>query len=421
LLIVLSLVLSANIWLNPSKNIQPTANLVDNKSALESTRLKASEVYLPMNIIFHDNGVLSWPRGENLISNVQGVISDGKFSKFEYKNLDDAAYKNLVSIKNGIELMYEGEFDFKEYSSAFSLKLKSNLSSKKNFYFRRILIDFDKKQMYFMNDKKNEVLEGTVSLDSNDITYEMKKTTTVSLPVVLSNDNMPFRYAINSDITLKKYSYILSSQPYSNFRDAFFNNINNISTNESTQSIVYLGDNDESMSVDESSGQVTFRGIMSEDEASDNVFQDSYAYASKLGKFFTGLRYFSMKDSKITYRTFVEGFPLFSRVDKGKVEVEVTNGSGNEKNVRIVTNLDTIEVPIPSDETVTLPPSQTVMDNLVNAGAKTSDITSLVLGYSWGTVDQKNQVVDLSPDWFILYKGEWITYDTLMNNLGGEG
>lgn len=82
------------------------------------------------------------------------------------------------------------------------------------------------------------------------------------------------------------------------------------------------------------------------------------------------LRYFDRTKDSVNYRTFVEGFPVFSNDLKGQVDIRITNNDGAAPSVTINTSVNTIQVPIPSEEEVTLESTEKLIKRLETAGAK---------------------------------------------------
>ena len=66
----------------------------------------------------------------------------------------------------------------------------------------------------------------------------------------------------------------------------------------------------------------------------------------------------------------MEGFPVFSNDLKGQVDIRITNNDGAAPSVTINTSVNTIQVPIPSEEEVTLESTEKLIKRLETAGAK---------------------------------------------------
>lgn len=124
------------------------------------------------------------------------------------------------------------------------------------------------------------------------------------------------------------------------------------------------------------------------------------------------LRYdsYNKKNQSITYRSFVEGFPIFNDNDYGTVIIQ-NNHDGAE---RYHFTLYSLQVPLPTNKkTTTLPSSAVVFNGLRNSG-KSKDIKGMRIGYQWST-DQTGRTVTLTPTYYLKYHGSWVNYESLIN------
>ena len=87
--------------------------------------------------------------------------------------------------------------------------------------------------------------------------------------------------------------------------------------------------------------------------------------------------------------------------------------------VNIQTSLNTIQVPIPSDEEVELASTNEIIQQLKAKGADSNKIGSVIVGYTWQNVKETNRVVDLLPEWYVKYKDNWYSANDLLEKLPG--
>ena len=118
----------------------------------------------------------------------------------------------------------------------------------------------------------------------------------------------------------------------------------------------------------------------------------------------------------MVYRNYVEGFPVFGDNMKGCLATTVQN-----KNVFIKANQDTLQIPLPSDDSVTLVPTQELVDHLKNQGADMSKIIDIQIGYKWEQNKETQQAIDLVPSWYIKYDDNWMTQEELEKILAKGG
>ena len=74
-------------------------------------------------------------------------------------------------------------------------------------------------------------------------------------------------------------------------------------------------------------------------------------------------------------------------------------------------------MPIPTNQPAqTLPATATIVDQLVAAGYRASQITDILIGYQWIGSSNDQQVVDLQPTYYVEMKGESRDYQSWLNH-----
>ncbi len=124
------------------------------------------------------------------------------------------------------------------------------------------------------------------------------------------------------------------------------------------------------------------------------------------------LRYdtYSNKNEAITYRSFVEGFPIFNDQGYGTVQIQ-NNQDGAE---RYHFSLYSLQVPVAVNSKKTSLPSSAVVFNGLRNAVKLKEITGMRIGYDWKT-NQSSNVVTLTPTYYLRYRGNWENYENLIN------
>jgi len=64
-----------------------------------------------------------------------------------------------------------------------------------------------------------------------------------------------------------------------------------------------------------------------------------------------------------------------------------------------------------------LPSTDDVYQELVDNGAEESKIELIIVGYTWQNIEETNRVVDLFPEWYVKYQGEWYSANELLTKL----
>ena len=325
-----------------------------------------------------------------------------------------------MTIKNGIELSYLSGMPLQDYLKIFKLNITKDKQIPDQWQFYMVQIDFDHSQLRFINSHTQEVFTTKVTSGLATIEQALQDTHTEWIDMFYNDNLLPKQYYTNHPIKLKKYSYIASSRPYSIFRDAFFTNPKDIRSSDGTMNL-NLYDGSESMIVQQNEQKIEFSGTIPLTTSFSN-YQAGYKYIRGLGTNYGSMRLFDQVNQTTDYRVFVEGFPIFSQDNEGKITVQfLKDTTNNEVDVEINANLNTIQVPIPSDETVELPASYDAVQQLYVNGAQADKLMQIIIGYTWKNLPN-TEVIDLEPTWYVQYDRRWYSLDALMQHLtsGGE-
>lgn len=418
LLIMLSLYFTFAIWLSPSSITTPE---LDSASRVTPDRdyKKATAFFLPIRGVWVTEDKALQTNSENVIRSIQSVITEGSYSKLQEVASGEKEFDTYLNRKDSVELYYEGYFLVNRYVKVFDVPIDlSGISAGKSLRFSKVQLDLKEDKLRFLNYKQNAVYETTCHLDKDKL-KSLLESNQETFDEVQAQDISRKKMTTKSTIKLKKYSYILSSQPYTLFQDAFFQNTEDVKSEGDASDIQIFRSGQEELTLDEKTRVVHFDGVEAVDSESEgDIFAQSFNYVSKLGSGIGNLRYFDCNNDTINYRIFVEGYPIFDSSTRGRLTLDSLRqeGTGNRL-IKIETSMDTIQVPIPSDEEIELPETETMMKNLVAAGADPSKITSYIIGYTWHDIQSVNRLVDLMPEWYIKYDNEWHSFNDLIASL----
>lgn len=412
-LVLLSLYFSMNIWVSSAKKEQPLKTETQVPTVVNERA--NTDVFLPLRLARMVDGQTEMNNSENLIASVQTEIKKSSFGPLAQIVTEDAiGFNQFLTIEKGIELTYDGPFSIQEYLSIYDLDLDhSALSNDTQTLFNCIQIDLNQQKIRFLDFSGKNVYEAPISINGEDLLAILNKTSAPYTKIANQKIIEEQHYYLSEKIQLKKYSYILASQPVTKFRNAFFSDTEDIQTNEDSEDFSYSSGN-ERLVVDENRGTVHFNGTMTNQNSEGNLYSESFSYIKKLGTNMGNLRYFDRDNTQINYRTFVEGYPVFSENNKGQVQISIENADAASSDVVIDTSVDTIQVPIPSDEEVTLGSTEDILTNLKANNIDISKINSMVIGYTWHKIEELNQVVDLTPEWYIHYENKWYSEPDLL-------
>lgn len=418
-LIALSFYLSYLIWLSPERNDESQEQEMSQK--ITDIRSK-EELFLPTSVAYHDDKQINISNSPSILLSLHHFFKDQEIRRLQiYAYEDEEALLKNLSKENYVSFDYLSKMKLNEYLSVYQLQISNSDKQKlKNSYFDEIRLNFGQKQLSFINHDDQQVFKFHVQMDLTQIENYLKKHQK-QFQLHEGEFKMVSGQVYSKDpIKLQLYSYISTDQPYTLFRDAFFLNTRDIKVNDDTNDALVLSNHQGDMlSISLNDQMVHFRANQV-DFHNQNIYSVSADYVSRLGTNLGQLRFFQREDKKIIYRAFVEGYPLFRKDDNGKIVVSFSDlGQENTRNMEISGNLTTLQVPIPSDKTKTLPGALTICEKLQALGIKA--LPEMTIGYLWEEI-QDTGVVDLTPTWFAYYQNQWLPYDELVQILSnGKG
>ncbi|MGM0125352.1 hypothetical protein IGI37_002750 [Enterococcus sp. AZ194] len=422
-LILLSLYFTYVIWLSPANKGTASLSSAANPVVATPTNYRtARETFLPLRVVWFQGKEIKESTSENLITNIQKELSKASIGKVEKKGSEDEKeFASYSQIKEGIEMGYASNFLLSKYDETYKMSMDLDAVNDGNVYFNHLQIDYEKKKIRFLNYSTFSVYEATIDINETAIKEFLTQKNTSLLSMKSAEDSiLSHQYSTRDRIKLKKYSYILAQQPVSLFRNAFFQNPENVRENNSVYSFY---SEREVLSVSSDDQLIDFKGESPGEEKRMDIFSGSFSYIQKLSNTIGNLRYFDYDSGTVNYRTFVEGFPVFSDGKQGKVSINIQrttnsqNGKQSAYSVQIATSRNTIQVPIPSDEEVELVSTNEVIQQLLDKGALVNKINNVMIGYTWEVIKDTKSVVDLKPEWYVQYENTWYSARDLLQKL----
>lgn len=398
-MILLSLVLTWKIWTN-SGNVDAGKNLNVNKLVQEK---KPTEVFLPTKLVYHKGNQNKYTNRESLIATLQKELRQVEFEPLEVVSQSSEDFFKKPK-NNCVEFTYPHSLQLSYYLTIFEIGIKNKLGDE--IEFNRMLISFDEKKIYFVDIARHTVYQAGIKSNIDHMKAELESDRINYLIVSKDHEILPNIYYLEEAIKLKKYSYILATQSYTTFSQAFFSDVNEVYSNDESKNISLSNSEGEKLTVGYQSGEVNFTGKIKEqpnlNPSLNNIFGNTFQYIEKIGSSYSNLRYFDYENNQITYLNYVEGFPVFGDQNKGKIQL--TNVANN---IHIVTNQETIQVPIPSEEEVELQNTESAIEQLIDRGIDPTKIQDIQIGYTWINNQETKQVVDLMPEWYVKYNNQW--------------
>lgn len=415
-MIALSFFLTYLIWLSPTNRDLDTEKEMNSELQNEQNAKDSSEIFLPLRLTRISNENIQETNTESFIKRVQTLLSDADYQEAELiKYSTKEEYATAATLMNGIEMTYAAALPLEVYLTTFDVGLPTTNAIRRDRAFLQIQIDLETEKIRFLNRIEQTIIEADITSEVNDFQEIFRDDTAAWVDVFRDSELKFYQYYTYETVKLPMFSYISAFRPYTVFRDSFFTNPKNIRSNDASANL-NIYDGSESMNIRQNQQLVTYRGTTKIENTVD-MYDQSYRYIRGLGTNYGSLRLFDQSQSMMDYRIFVEGFPIFSNQDEGRIQLNFSNNAlGNQRIVEIRAALNTIQVPIPSENERELPSSHSVVSNLIAYGADKELIEMIIVGYNWRNLEDSG-VVDLEPNWYVKYEGIWVQYHQLLNQL----
>lgn len=413
LMVLLSLFLSWKIWTKPAnRSFQDRTAKV--KAVVQKKDM--TEVYMPTKLFYHHGN------GDHfLYSNKESTMTSlhEKIVSLEFgtaRTMTTGQVESLTTQRDLFNLVYPSAIPASLFINMNNLSISLPRDSK-NLMFNWLIMSLDDGKIYFVNYKNKLGVEVEVKGNISSITSILDAENNNYVNALLSTDNVAGIYYLADSAKLKTYSYIIATQSFTTFSHGFFNQPNDLFSNEG-ENLSLSNSEGESLTIDSQTGEVNYFGKLKQSHVGNenSLYYDTFQYVEDMGTSLGNLRYFSDTSNEVVYRNYVEGFPVFGDNMKGCLATTVQN-----KNVFIKANQDTLQIPLPSDDSVTLVPTQELVDHLKNQGADMSKIIDIQIGYKWEQNKETQQAIDLVPSWYIKYDDNWMTQEELEKILAKGG
>lgn len=411
LAIASSFYLSYLIWLNPTKPVVVDPMTTDTVTATNATTKNfrsLTDVFLPLQLVTVKDEVANETTSEQVIKGLVKEVGSHEMQTPKYtvyENAEDFLEKTVI--KDGFDFIFMNRISLNEAIDLFDLKLElEDQLSEKELMFDQLNYNAQTKTLHFLDVAKKSEVSAKIEVNETEIATILKQDKVTWQPVTYVPSLLMQQYLVDQPVQMQLYSYISTVQPYSLFRDSFFHTPQDATLSDDTNDLM-LTDQSEMMTVQLDNRLVEYRDT-DISGVHNNLYVKSYDYIRNLGMNYGNLRFLDRYENTLNYRIFVEGFPVFSANNDGLVSMQFTEkvADGDEWAVKIEASLNTIQIPIPSDKTIELPSSKTVLTDLEAQGLDLSRVSAIMIGYEWNDI-KDTSVVDLNPTWYIKYDHEW--------------
>lgn len=412
--VITSFVLSFFIWTNTAR-YQRDRNVDVASSDVDKNKTPIDQIISPTQVIWQDgkNQRLIYNNKDNISFNMQDIIKDWKVGTFHREfSKDGAKYQKMIQKKNMIQLVYPTNISIRTLGYLMS---NSQLQKAKDHPFNRILFstdEDDENEVYLANDKTYTVYEASVKGASAAPILKLAKKANIDLKVKLNLLKHGVVTFYSEPITLKRYSYVMSSKDDSEYTANLFDaNSDEINNSSNGNVFSYSVGESKRLVSDHDKNELTFSDYTDTSVPKDylSFFQRGYKKATNIQDSVSNLRLYdaNWKEKTLVYREYVEGFPIFKKSEYGSIKIAFSRNGSSEQFLNKV-----LEVPVPSDmRNATLKPTTQIMTELDNIGISPSDIQKLEVGYQWTNEENNSSVIDLEPTYYIKVDNHWRSFE----------
>lgn len=414
--VIISVWLSSSIWINPA-HYDRSQRVTSSQST--STDIKPlSSVYAPTQVIETTNRKKQYivnSQTVSLISEIANQTKNYQGAKMEQLDGNQKDYLNLLTTNNSIMLNYPSSISLKIVSNYFNNRFK-NLS---NVLLNHIVIPFnDSNNLYLLSDNKNKIYRIHIKDNHSDNIKNLISHNVHKIPVQISMRNQAPFVNYTHAFSMPQYGYLISKDSQNYYVTRLLSDAQDVNIKRHRTSTVYN---------DESSRQLTFYNngeVNFYDSHPGNISTNmtqflttSYDNISKilLNDSLANVRFFNYdaNASRVTYRKYVEGFPIFNQNQYGDIQMRLVDNTSLKYNF----SLKSLQIPVPTGrKNIKMPSTKQVLTRLKDYGYNVNNVKGVELGYQWSDVKSSDILVVLEPAWYINYGGRYINYKQMLNH-----
>ncbi|MGB6179005.1 YycH family regulatory protein [Carnobacterium sp.] len=417
-LILLSLVLMWAIWTGPNQyDVQPR----NEQKALSSVTVKRqfARVFGPSQIVLHESGKARMTLKKDVL-----IASNKIFSEIELDELAEPInfssedyYKELNQSDNKIEWLYSKGIPFDVLDNLFT-----NLSDEyREKTFDRIYLSETNPSTIFFYDTTEKLLYTSKieNIDQKQLVSTVHKKGIPYQFVEIKEVGDNYIYLPIGEIELSCLTYMVEKQPNSLFIERLFDDTSEVREKRSEKSVQYI-DFISEMRINEETNilnyyrnrsssdlmpltktlLVSFKELMLYENWSDDIHFFDY----------------NEQNNEVTYRRYIEGFPVFSSIGYGATSLTVVEEGMSRLQVPMVI----AQTPISDQENKkTLVSGEELLRELTEKNYSMETIDDIKIGYTWTNNPESDRVINLEPNWYIYTEGNWISVQDLDEN-GGD-
>lgn len=422
--VITSVVLSYFIWTNTAR-YQRGRNVDVTTTESDKNKIPINQVISPTQVIWQDGNDqrLIYNNEENISFSIQNVMNDWKFERISrvFKK-DGARYQKTIQKHNDIQLVYPTAITVRTLGYLLNSTVLKHAT---DYSFNRIIINLNDKKdnnIYLANDNNYSVYKVRVRDASAAPILKLAKKSNIDLKVRLNLMKHGVFTFYTEPIKMRTYSYVIDEKQDSEYTTSLFDaNSDDLVTSQDGDVYTYNYSETKRLISDHSRGELTFYDYTDTSVPKNKIafFQRGYNKAVNLQSSVSNLRLYSAdwNDKDLIFREYVEGFPIFKKSQFGSIKISFSRNGTTEHFLNKV-----LEVPVPSSNTeTTLKSTTSILKGLDKAGYSVNDIQDIQAGYQWESESENQEVVDLTPTYYIKIDNHWRPYQDWTNESAEEG
>lgn len=414
--VAVSITFSALIWTNPAQYEHNRQRSSNTQTTDISTRPQR-DVFLPTQVVYSNASgkqELLNNRKVNLTTELRDALKKWDFGRVtQVDGVSHTEYMRYLTQKSSLLLSYASPVNIRVFNTVFGSQLNRHSTK-----FSRIMVSLtDPDYLYLLDDKQQSVYRVEIRHAGVKALRKILKENLFRIDVKMDWLNGNALAYVTNRVAVPSYSYLVNHQSTDNFTTRLLNKgeSTNVTAKKNKDSTVYSDGASRQLTFYNKAGMALFEDYGASQVALsfNQQLSTGYKAVKSIGLPMENLRYYGYNESNqtLTYRSFVEGFPIFNQSNYGTARIQLSSQGVRRYNFSVYS----LQVPVPNDKhAVKLPGTQAVIDQLSAAGYSKKKIGSLQLGYQRATSSASDKVVDLTPTWYVYYKGSWKNYEQLL-------
>jgi len=427
-LVVLSFLLSFNLW-TAGRNVgEETTSGQATLPSVSVTSHSESDAFRPTKVALHGIDAEA-PLQIGRTYPLNDLLNE----TYETRTLEGIESSELMTYEDYIDQLETGrwlEFVFNE-ESPFGLieqKFDDLPRDQANNYYDRIAINIDaRNSVYFYHTDTESLYTASTledaSMEIDPFLNEESIQYVEAFPTILDDAII---YLPENSVDIPYQSYVIGQLPNSVYINNFFPDASLVDS-RSTNNINRYIDLTKEVTIDQNNNTLEYlRQIEDTGELEPTTrFERSFEQINRFENWSDTfvLSSYDRENEIISFQREINGYPVFSPLGQetvsevGLVESGVTH---MELPLRFISTPISMESEgFPTKEMIN---GRELVDTLISrlGEAGYEAIEDISLGYSWEESTEDNQVVNFTPNWYLLIEGEWVTYDEFLEE-GADG